>query len=72
MGCIIQEVKPDFKIEANEFDGKIVYGAKKQAGTGVNYETHVEQLSKVVSQLAELESKAQSNFIRLYSLNKKV
>lgn len=63
--CSIQEIGRDFKIQVDEYDGKVVYGAKRieQAST---YEGHVEQLRSIVNSLTELESKAQDNFIRLY------
>lgn len=63
--CSIQEIEPDFKLQVNEYDGKVVYGAKRleQATT---YEGHVEQLKSIVNSLSDLESKAQLNYLKLY------
>ncbi|RWS29841.1 ATP-dependent RNA helicase DDX1-like protein [Leptotrombidium deliense] len=70
LNCTIQTIGPDFKIEVNEFDGKVVYGQKKKAGTGINYASHVEQLSDVVSKLSKLEEEAQLNFLNLRYMKK--
>lgn len=63
--CSIQEIGVDFKIQVNEYDGKVIYGAKRleQATT---YEGHVEQLKSIVNNLSNLESKAQLNYLKLY------
>lgn len=63
LGCTIQQVAADMKVPQNEFDGKVVYG-QKRLNTGSNYQDHVKQLKPIVDDLAELESKAQSVFIR--------
>jgi ATP-dependent RNA helicase DDX1 len=63
LGCTIQQVETDIKVPMNEFDGKVVYGQKRiNAGSG--YVDHVKQLAGVVDELAELEAKAQSIFMR--------
>lgn len=63
LGCTIQQVEADMKVPLNEFDGKVVYGQKKlNAGSG--YQDHVKQLVPVVDELADMESKAQSIYIR--------
>jgi ATP-dependent RNA helicase DDX1 len=63
--CSIQEIDRDFNIQVDEFDGKVVYGAKRLVQS-LTYEGHVEQLKTLVSNLTELESRAQKNFISLY------
>lgn len=63
--CTIQEINSDFKIQVDEYDGKVVYGAKRLEQT-YTYEGHVEQLKSLVTSLNELEAKAQSNYIQLY------
>lgn len=63
LGVTIQHVESDMKVPLNEFDGKVVYG-QKRLNKGSGYQDHVKQLVPVVDELAELESKAQSIFIR--------
>ncbi|RWS06321.1 ATP-dependent RNA helicase Ddx1-like protein [Dinothrombium tinctorium] len=65
LNCTIQTIDSNFKIEVNEFDGKVVYGQKKQAGSGINYSSHVDQLANVVSRLSELENQTQINYLKL-------
>lgn len=60
----IDKVAPDMKVPVNEFDGKVVYGEKRKAG-GSLYKGHVEFLAPAVSDLAQLEKRAQSSFINL-------
>lgn len=47
----------------NEFDGKVVYG-QKRLNKGSGYVDHVKQLVPIVDELASLEAKAQSIFMR--------
>lgn len=63
MGCTIQQVEADLKVPMNEFDGKVIYG-QKRTNTGSGYVDHVKQLVPIVDELADLESKAQSIFMR--------
>lgn len=63
--CSIQEIESEFKLQVNEYDGKVVYGAKRLA-QAATYEGHVEQLKSIVNSLSDLESKAQLNYLRLY------
>lgn len=63
--CSISEIERDFKIQVDEYDGKVVYGAKRLEQSAT-YEGHVEQLKSLVGGLLELESKSQLNFINLY------
>lgn len=64
--CSIQQIERDFKLQIDEFDGKVVYGAKRLEQTNT-YEGHVEQLKSLVSHLSELETKAQLNYLELYA-----
>ena len=68
MGCTISTIGPEFKIEVNEFDGKVVYGEKRSTGGGINYQTHVDQLASVVKELSNLEGLAQSQFLKINML----
>jgi len=63
LGCTITQVETDMVVPVNEFDGKVVYGQKRKA-TGSGYQDHVKQLVPIVEELADLESKAQSIFIK--------
>lgn len=63
--CTIQEVDTSLKVPADEFDGKVSYGQKKRR-MGSNYKTHTAQMASTVEELASLEFKAQSIFIKQY------
>lgn len=63
LGCTITQVENDIKVPMNEFDGKVVYG-QKRTNTGTGYADHVKELVPIVDELAELEAKAQSIFMR--------
>ena len=63
--CVIQEIEPDFKVQVDEYDGKVVYGARRLEQTS-SYEGHVEQLKSIVNNLTNLESQTQLNYLRLY------
>lgn len=63
--CVIPEVATDFKIQVNEFDGKVVYGAKS-TGAAYTYKDHVAQMANDVKQLYELESQSQQMYLSLY------
>ena len=54
-----------FEIPVNDFDGKITYGSKRSEGGGVVYEGHLDQLAPSVEELRQLESLAQSKFLKL-------
>lgn len=68
LNCTIQTIESDFKIEVNEFDGKVVYGAKRKEGTGYTYHSHVDQLAKIVQTLSNLEAESQSKFLKNMSI----
>lgn len=63
LGCTIQQIGEDIKVPINEFDGKVTYG-QKRVNKGTGYVDHVKQLVPIVEELADLESKAQSIFMR--------
>lgn len=60
----IDRIQPDMKVPINEFDGKVTYGDKRKAGGSI-YKGHVDFLAPTVSELAQLEKKAQTTFIDL-------
>ncbi|XP_044735811.1 ATP-dependent RNA helicase Ddx1 isoform X2 [Chrysoperla carnea] len=63
LNITIEQVDKEISVPLNEFDGKVVYGEKlKQSGSG--YVGHVAQMAPTVTQLAALESNAQSIFLR--------
>uniref|UniRef100_A0A2M4AMX9 ATP-dependent RNA helicase n=1 Tax=Anopheles triannulatus TaxID=58253 RepID=A0A2M4AMX9_9DIPT len=59
----IPQIEKDMKVPLNEFDGKVVYGAKR-INTGTGYKDHVEQLGPVVRELSRLEREAQSLYLK--------
>jgi ATP-dependent RNA helicase DDX1 len=63
LGVSIPQIETDIKVPMNEFDGKVIYG-QKRVNTGTGYVDHVKQLVPIVDELAELEAKAQSIFMR--------
>jgi len=63
LGCTISEIYDDFKIETNEFDGKVIYGTKRLNTGGTNYKNHAEELKNIVKHLNDLESQVQLKFI---------
>ncbi|XP_064486490.1 ATP-dependent RNA helicase DDX1-like [Ornithodoros turicata] len=69
LNVTIQQVEPDLHIPADEFDGKVAYGQKRQQ-MGSMYETHTKQMAPAVQELAQLEHKSQSLFIERYYINK--
>lgn len=66
LNCTIQEIGSDFKLQVNEFDGKVSYGAKR-SGPAYIYEDHVKQLANVVTELTQLEALAQNNYLKFYT-----
>lgn len=62
--CTVEQIDAhDMSVPLNEFDGRVVYGQKRQQ-TGSGYRDHVGQLVPVVKRLAELERDAQTAFLR--------
>ncbi|EDO47287.1 predicted protein [Nematostella vectensis] len=67
LGETIPVIQPDMKVASNEFDGKVVYGAKR--GKGAVFQTHTAELAPSVQELAALEQQAQTSFIDLMHRN---
>lgn len=63
LNVTIQQVDQDIKVPLNDFDGKVTYGEKRVA-VGSGYQNHVAQMAPAVSQLANLESKAQLIYLK--------
>ncbi|XP_019756222.2 ATP-dependent RNA helicase Ddx1 [Dendroctonus ponderosae] len=68
LNVTIQQIGTDLKVPHDEFDGKVVYGQKKQQ-TASNYASHTAQMAPIVSDLTKLESQAQILYLKRY-LNK--
>ncbi|KAH9388947.1 ATP-dependent RNA helicase ddx1 [Tyrophagus putrescentiae] len=66
LNCVIGEVDTEYKLEVNQFDGKVVYGAKA-TGAAYTYKDHVAEMASEVKQLYDLESKAQQMYLQLYT-----
>ncbi|XP_070575608.1 ATP-dependent RNA helicase DDX1-like [Ptychodera flava] len=64
LGVTIGQCEPDMKVEADEFDGKVTYGAKRKM-TGGLYKGHADILAPTVKELAELERNVQTSFLHL-------
>lgn len=64
LGVTIPECGSDVKVPVNEFDGKVVYGAKRNT-SGCVFENHVLELEPSVAELAKLEYQAQTSFLKL-------
>ena len=69
LGVTIQQVGLDIKVQADEFDGKVVYGQKKK-DFGPVYEGHATQLAPTLAELSKLEKEAQHLFLNTFCLPK--
>lgn len=65
LNCVIGEVDTEYKLEVNQFDGKVVYGAKS-SGAAYTYKDHVAEMATEVQKLYDLESKAQQMYLKMY------
>jgi len=65
LGVTIQRVGANIKVEADEFDGKVVYG-QKRLEMGGGYDNHYGQLAPTLAQLTELETTAQDLFLKRF------
>ena len=65
LGITIQQINTDMKVEADQFDGKVVYGQKKKE-LGPTYEGHASQLAPTLKELSRLEKEAQHVFLRTF------
>uniref|UniRef100_A0A8R1XN51 ATP-dependent RNA helicase n=1 Tax=Onchocerca volvulus TaxID=6282 RepID=A0A8R1XN51_ONCVO len=70
LGVTIPQIDTDFIVPVDEFDGKVVYGAKR-TNTGSLYEGHAVQLSGAVAQLADLERSLQLSYLRMFIASEK-
>ena len=59
-----------FQVQADEFDGKVVYGQKKKDNAGPLYEGHATQLAPTLAELSKLEKEAQHLFLQTFCLPK--
>ncbi|XP_028392095.1 ATP-dependent RNA helicase DDX1-like [Dendronephthya gigantea] len=64
LGVSIPECNSDMVVPQNEFDGKVVYGAKRKK-SGSMYENHVLELEPSLAELVKLEKDAQTSFLKL-------
>lgn len=62
LGSTISTVDSDFHVPIDEFDGKVIYGEKRSGGA--NFATHVLSLASSASQLADLETKMQLEYLK--------
>ncbi|KAG5452564.1 ATP-dependent RNA helicase ddx1 [Clonorchis sinensis] len=64
LGITIDAVDSNLLVQADAFDGKVVYGQKlKQLAP--KYKTHVDVLASAVKELNQLEKKTQQSYLRL-------
>ncbi|XP_076269048.1 ATP-dependent RNA helicase Ddx1 [Rhynchophorus ferrugineus] len=63
LNITIQQIEPDMKVPHDEFDGKVVYGQKRQQ-MGSGYKNHTAQMAPVVKDLSELEKQAQLMYLK--------
>lgn len=63
LNVTIQQIEPDLKVPSDEFDGKVVYGEKRQ-NLGSGYENHTAQMVPIVKELTKLESQAQLIYVK--------
>ncbi|KAF0764056.1 ATP-dependent RNA helicase Ddx1 [Aphis craccivora] len=66
LNITIPQVGSELDIPMNEFDGKVVYGKKKE-NKGPSYKNHYDQLLSTINELTQLETKAQ--YLYLHMLN---
>lgn len=61
----IEQTSHKMDIPVNEFDGKVVYGKKRSAGSGSAYQGHADILAPTVEELQALENSAQTSYLML-------
>uniref|UniRef100_A0A914DH30 ATP-dependent RNA helicase n=2 Tax=Acrobeloides nanus TaxID=290746 RepID=A0A914DH30_9BILA len=64
LGVTVNRVGTDFIVPMDEFDGKVVYGAKRSNEGGIKT-GHAVELSGVVQALAELERSVQLSYLQM-------
>ncbi|XP_050296247.1 ATP-dependent RNA helicase Ddx1 [Anthonomus grandis grandis] len=63
LNVTIQQIDADLKVPHDEFDGKVVYGQKRQ-NSGSSYQNHTSQMAPIVKDLTQLESQAQILYLK--------
>lgn len=63
LNITIQQIQPDMAVPHDDFDGKVVYGEKRQ-NVGSLYENHTAQMAPIVKDLTKLESEAQLLYLK--------
>ncbi|KAJ8955849.1 hypothetical protein NQ318_005394 [Aromia moschata] len=63
LNVTIQQIQPDLQVPHDDFEGKVVYGQKRQS-TGPKYENHTQQMAPIVKSLSKLESEAQLIYLK--------
>ncbi|XP_060536122.1 ATP-dependent RNA helicase Ddx1 [Cylas formicarius] len=63
LNVTIQQIEPDMQVPHDDFDGKVVYGQKRQHA-GSNYTNHTAQMAPIVKDLSKLESEAQLIYLK--------
>ncbi|CAD5217936.1 unnamed protein product [Bursaphelenchus xylophilus] len=64
LGITIDQVDSDFVVPLNEYDGKVVYGDRRQLNKGLVH-SHAVEMARTVKELAELERTVQLNFLNM-------
>ncbi|KAL1502170.1 hypothetical protein ABEB36_007355 [Hypothenemus hampei] len=64
LNVTIQQIEPDIKVPHDQFDGKVVYGQKRQRDEGLAYKNHTDQMMPIVTDLTKLESEAQILYLK--------
>uniref|UniRef100_A0A0N5A8A6 ATP-dependent RNA helicase n=1 Tax=Syphacia muris TaxID=451379 RepID=A0A0N5A8A6_9BILA len=65
LGVTITQIDSDMVVPLDEFDGKVVYGAKR-INAGGSHEGHAVQMSGAVTLLADLERSLQLSYLRMF------
>ncbi|XP_066153247.1 ATP-dependent RNA helicase Ddx1 [Euwallacea fornicatus] len=63
LNVTIQQIEPDMKVPLDEFDGKVIYGQKRQQLES-GYHDHTPEMAPIVKELSRLESKAQILYLK--------
>lgn len=64
LGCTIAQIPSSLDVPVNEFDGKVVYGEKRQTKT-TQFKGHVDLLEPSLRELIDLEKKTQLNYLKM-------
>ncbi|KAI3416067.1 ATP-dependent RNA helicase ddx1 [Globodera pallida] len=69
LGVTVSRVGPDMNVPVNEYDGKVVYGAKR-TDTGSTRLGHAVEMSGIAARLSEMERDVQITYLRLLLTSK--